>query len=199
MKIGYARVSSTDQNLERQLQQFKELGIKKIFAEKVSGKDRKRPELKSMIKYIHDDDEVVVTSLDRLGRDSKDLTDIINEIRQKGAVLNILDLPTFEGVTDRNLKALLSNLVLEIYKYTAEEERKKIKIRQREGIELAKKRGVYRGSNTLYSATSSNPQKRLIYEKIVDLLQDNKTVVQINKATGVARPTIYRIKSELGL
>ncbi|WP_252897967.1 recombinase family protein [Amylolactobacillus amylophilus] len=128
MQIGYARVSSTDQNLDRQLKQFEGLGIKKIFAEKISGKDRSRPKLREMLQYIHDDDEVVVTSLDRLGRNSQDLTTIIEEIRSKGAVINILDLPTFDGVQDKNLKALLSNLVMEIYKYTAEEERKKNKI-----------------------------------------------------------------------
>lgn len=199
MQIGYARVSSTDQNLDRQLKQFEGLGIKKIFAEKISGKDRSRPKLREMLQYIHDDDEVVVTSLDRLGRNSQDLTTIIEEIRSKGAVINILDLPTFDGVQDKNLKALLSNLVMEIYKYTAEEERKKIKSRQREGIDLAKARGVYQGSNTLYSATSKNPKYRVLYEKVVSLLQKNTPIVEIYRQTGVSRMTIYKIKREMGV
>lgn len=199
MQIGYARVSSTDQNLDRQLKQFEGLGIKKIFAEKISGKDRSRPKLREMLQYIHDDDEVVVTSLDRLGRNSQDLTTIIEEIRSKGAVINILDLPTFDGVQDKNLKALLSNLVMEIYKYTAEEERKKIKSRQREGIDLAKSRGVYKGSNTLYSATSKNPKYRVLYEKVVSLLQKNTPIVEIYRQTGVSRMTIYKIKREMGV
>ncbi|KRL33092.1 hypothetical protein FD20_GL002026 [Liquorilactobacillus uvarum DSM 19971] len=76
--------------------------------------------------------------MDRLGRSSRALTEIIEEVRHKGAVLNILDLPIFAGVEGQNLEALLSNLVLEIYKYTAEEERRKIRKRQRQGIELAK-------------------------------------------------------------
>lgn len=199
MQIGYARVSSTDQNLYRQLKQFEGLGIKKIFAEKISGKDRSRPKLREMLQYIHDDDEVVVTSLDRLGRNSQDLTTIIEEIRSKGAVINILDLPTFDGVQDKNLKALLSNLVMEIYKYTAEEERKKNKSRQREGIDLAKARGVYKGSNTLYSATSKNPKYRVLYEKVVSLLKKNTPIVEIYRQTGVSRMTIYKIKREMNV
>lgn len=199
MQIGYARVSSTDQNLDRQLKQFEGLGIKKIFAEKISGKDRSRPKLREMLQYIHDDDEVVVTSLDRLGRNSQDLTTIIEEIRSKGAVINILDLPTFDGVQDKNLKALLSNLVMEIYKYTAEEERKKIKSRQREGIDLSKARGVYQGSNTLYSATSKNPKYRVLYEKVVSLLKKNTPIVEIYRQTGVSRMTIYKIKREMNV
>ena len=199
MQIGYARVSSTDQNLDRQLKQFEGLGIKKIFAEKISGKDRSRPKLREMLQYIHDDDEVVVTSLDRLGRNSQDLTTIIEEIRSKGAVINILDLPTFDGVQDKNLKALLSNLVMEIYKYTAEEERKKNKSRQREGIDLAKARGVYKGSNTLYSATSKNPKYRVLYEKVVSLLKKNTPIVEIYRQTGVSRMTIYKIKREMNV
>ncbi|MCM6809234.1 recombinase family protein, partial [Pediococcus pentosaceus] len=126
MKIGYARVSTTDQNLDRQIFALKKAGVQKIFEEKISGKNTERPKLKKMLEYIHDDDVVTVISLDRLGRNSHDLTDVIDKIRRRGAVLDVLDLPTFAGVEDGNLRALLTNLVLEIYKYTAEEERQKI-------------------------------------------------------------------------
>lgn len=88
---------------------------------------------------------------------------------------------------------------MEIYKYTAEEERKKIKSRQREGIDLAKSRGVYKGSNTLYSATSKNPKYRVLYEKVVSLLQKNTPIVEIYRQTGVSRMTIYKIKREMGV
>ena len=106
MKVGYARVSTTEQNLDRQLDALKKAGVQKIFAEKISGKNVDRPQLKAMLEYIHDQDEIVVLSLDRLGRSSRDLTEIIEEVRHKGAVLNILDFPSFAGVEDQNLKAL---------------------------------------------------------------------------------------------
>ena len=116
MKIGYARVSTTDQNLDRQLEQLQKAGCKKIFQEKISGKNTNRPQLQTMLDFIREDDEVVVISMDRLGRNSRDISNIIEQIKQKGATINILDLPSFEGIKDRNLKNLLTNLVLEIQK-----------------------------------------------------------------------------------
>lgn len=140
--------------------------------------------------------------MDRLGRNSEDLTRIIEIIRRKGAVLNVLDLPSFEGVRDRNLKALLTNLVLEIQKYTAENEREKIRERQRQGIQAAKKRGVYKGRSPQYAADSNNPQKRLIYEQIVNLLLMKSkgteiSITEIAQRTGVSRNTVYHIQRQL--
>jgi DNA invertase Pin-like site-specific DNA recombinase len=196
IKVGYARVSSTDQNLDRQLAALKESGVEKLFAEKISGKNADRPELQRMLHFIRERDEVVVLSLDRLGRSSEDLTTIIDEIRRKGAVLNILDLPSFAGIQDPNLKALLTNLVLEIYKYTAEEERRKIRERQREGIKLAKKRGVYKGRQREYSADSHNPRKRYLYQQVIKMLRADPpvTVAEIARTVGLERTQIYRIK-----
>lgn len=196
MKVGYARVSTTEQNLDRQLGALKKAGVQKIFAEKISGKNVDRPQLKAMLEYIHDQDEIVVLSLDRLGRSSRDLTEIIEEVRHKGAVLNILDLPSFAGVEDQNLKALLSNLVLEIYKYTAEEERRKIRERQRQGIELAKQRGAYKGAVRLYAPDSPDRRKRYLYHQIVQMLQQNPpvSIAQIARMIGTSRSQIYRIK-----
>ncbi|MBU7002120.1 recombinase family protein, partial [Pediococcus pentosaceus] len=85
---------------------LKKAGVQKIFEEKISGKNMERPKLKKMLEYIHDDDVVTVVSLDRLGRNSHDLTDVIDKIRRRGAVLDVLDLPTFAGVEDGNLRAL---------------------------------------------------------------------------------------------
>lgn len=204
MKIGYARVSSIDQNLDRQLSALKDAGVKQIFKEKKSGKNTDRPELRRLLDYIHDEDEVIVLSLDRLGRNAEDLTNIIEEIRQKGAVLNVLDLPSFEGIKDKNLKALLTNLVLEIQKFTAESERSKIRERQRQGIKLAKAKGVYKGGKKIYSDLNSNAQKRLVYQEIVRMLQlrasgGRISIKQIAEKNGVARGTVYSIKNELEL
>ncbi|WP_228765689.1 recombinase family protein [Bombilactobacillus apium] len=134
-----------DQNLEKQLTSLKKAGVKKIFWEKISGKDINRSALKNMLNYIHEDDQVIVLSLDRLGRNNQDILDIIEYIEHKKVVLRVLNLPTFDNVQDENLQRLLTNLVLEIYKYTAENERIEIRERQRQGIELAKQHGVYQG------------------------------------------------------
>lgn len=191
MKIGYARVSTSDQNLDRQIVALKNSGAQKIFEEKISGKNIERPQLKALLDYIHDDDIVTVLSLDRLGRNSKDLTEVIDQIRRKGAVLDVLDLPTFAGVEDGNLRALLTNLVLEIYKYTAEEERRKILSRQRQGIKIAKKKGIYKGRKKEYSPTGA---KRFLYNGVVNGLKEGKSIAQISREVGIERIQVYRIR-----
>lgn len=202
MKIGYARVSTTDQNLDRQLEQLQKANCKKIFQEKISGKNANRPQLQAMLDFIREDDEVVVISMDRLGRNSRDISNIIEQIKQKGSTINILDLPSFEGIKDRNLKNLLTNLVLEIQKYTAEQERKTILERQKQGIKLAKERGVYKGGVIQYSKDSKDPKKRLIYNTVVELLKRKENgepiaIKQIANQVGITRNTVYRIKSEI--
>ena len=202
MKIGYARVSTTDQNLGRQLEQLQKAECKKIFQEKISGKNTNRPQLQAMLDFIRENDEVVVISMDRLGRNSRDISNIIEQIKQRGATINILNLPSFEGVKDRNLKNLLTNLVLEIQKYTAEQERKTILERQKQGIKLAKERGVYKGGIVQYSKDSKNPQRRLVYNTVVELLRRKEngepiTIKQIANQVGITRNTVYRIKKEL--
>ncbi|MDE3314218.1 recombinase family protein, partial [Lacticaseibacillus paracasei] len=132
--MGYARVSTRDQNLARQIEQLHDAGVNKIFQEKLSGKNADRPQLKAMLDYIRDDDEVVVLSLDRLGRNSHDLTDIIETIRHRGAQLNVLNLPSFASIEDPNLRNLITTIIVELYKYIAQEERETIKIRQQQGI-----------------------------------------------------------------
>ena len=84
-KIGYARVSSKEQNLDRQLQALE--SVSKVFSDKVSGATTERPQLQAMLDYIREGDIVVVAELDRLGRNNKDLTQIMNIIQQKGATL----------------------------------------------------------------------------------------------------------------
>lgn len=127
-KIGYARVSSKEQNLDRQLEALKQTS--KVFSDKVSGKTTDRPQLKAMLDYIREGDIVVVTELDRLGRSNQDLTKIMNDIQIKGATLEVLNLPSMNGIQDENLRRLINNLVIELYKYQAEAERSKIRERQ---------------------------------------------------------------------
>ena len=155
-KIGYARVSSADQNLERQLKQLN--NVDKIFQEFVSGASRDRPQLIVMLDYIRDGDIVVVTELERLGRNNKELTEVMDEIKSKGATLEVLNLPTLRGIEDDNLRRLLNNLILELYKYQAQAERERIKERQAQGIAIAKVQGKYKGRKALFSDDDSRLQ-----------------------------------------
>lgn len=194
-KIGYARVSSKEQHLDRQLDQLTD--ITKLFIDKQSGKNKQRQGLQDMLEYIREGDRVVVTELDRLGRNNQELTEIMSQIKAKNATLEVLNLPSLQGVEEDNLRQLINNLILEIYKYQAESERKRIKQRQKEGIRLAKQRGVYKGRPEEYSPTGKNPQKRQIYFKIVELLEQQLPIAQIARETGVSRPTVYTIQKKI--
>lgn len=195
MKFGYARVSSKDQNLARQIEALTNAGCKRIFQEKQSGKNiQDRPELNKLLGIIHEEDIVVVLSLDRLSRNSADIKILLSQIERKGATFDILDLPSFAGVEDLNLRRLLNNLVIDLMSYTAEHERAKIRERQAEGIKLAKDRGAFIGKQIEYGPNASNPQKRAIYHAIVKSLQLGESISYIARINNVSRSTVYRIK-----
>ena len=102
-----------------------------------------------MLAYIREGDIVLVTELDRLGRNNQDLTKIMNTIQNKGATLDVLNLPSMTGIADPNLRQLMTNLIIELYKYQAESERKRIIERQQQGIALAQ--------NSKVNITDVNP------------------------------------------
>ncbi|MCZ3393540.1 recombinase family protein, partial [Enterococcus faecium] len=107
MKYGYARVSSQDQNLARQLQRLKEVGMDRIYEEKISGAINERPELMKVLKRLKPGDELYVIEMERLGRNNEYLTHIFMEVYLKGAKLVILDLPTFDDIDDANMRNFL--------------------------------------------------------------------------------------------
>ena len=131
-KIGYARVSSKQQNLDRQIKALEEKGCKKIFKDISSGKNIERKGLYDLKDYVRENDTIVITELDRLSRNNEDLSNLMMELQKKGCVFEILNLPSFNDVTDKNLNRLLTNLILEIYKYQAESERKRKKDKGKE-------------------------------------------------------------------
>ena len=188
-KIGYARVSSLDQNIDRQIQVLKPQTTK-IFTDKESGTSRKRQGLKELLDYIRTDDIVVVTELDRLSRNNEHLTEIMGIIQSKGATLEVLNFPSLLGIKDDNLRKLLNNLILEIIKYQAQAERDRIRERQRQGIELAKKKGRYKGRKPLFR----RDDKKLIHA--FDLYLSGKTDKEVEEMTGINRVTFrrYRLK-----
>lgn len=137
-KIAYAHVSSKEQNLDRQLQAIQ--AVSKVFSDKLNGQSNERPQLQAMLNYIREGDIVIVTELDRLGRNNKELTELMNQIQIKGATLEVLNLPSMNGLEDENLRCLINSLVIELYNYQAESERKKLRnIRHRESKLLRKK------------------------------------------------------------
>lgn len=148
MLIGYARVSTSDQNLDRQLEQFYKVGVEKIYSDKMSGKNFDRKEYQEMKHNLHSGDLLYIKSIDRLGR-NYDM--IINEWRDIthniGADIIVIDMPLLDtrdkekGLTGK----FISDLVLQILSYVAETERNNIKLRQAEGIQIAKEKGIHLG------------------------------------------------------
>lgn len=147
---AYARVSSLDQNLDRQLAQFNKLKIDKIFQEKISGKNTKRPELNKMMDALKERDLVVVCSLDRLSRSYDDCITLWKYItEEKKADIKILDMPLLDTTNgdngDKLTRKFISDLFLQVIAYVANKERENIKERQKQGIEQAKLRGIKMG------------------------------------------------------
>lgn len=197
MIYGYARVSSKDQNLARQIQTLSGLGVDRIFKEKASGANLSRPVLKQLLAMLKPADVIKVISLDRLGRDVNDVTNVIIKIRSKGANIDFLDMPSYKEVQDENTRNLLSSITMELQKYLAAEERKKILERQRQGIALAKQRGVYQGRPILYGPDVANLDRRKQYFEIKRLLKAGAPLRQIVQLTGRSMTLIQRIKNEL--
>ncbi|PFO05800.1 DNA recombinase [Bacillus sp. AFS076308] len=148
-KFGYIRVSSRDQNEARQLQSMKEVGIssRDIFIEKQSGKDFNRESYQSLKHHLRSGDILYIHSLDRFGRNKEEIlnewTDITKNIKADTVVLDmpLLDTTKYQD----SLGTFISDLVLQILSWLAEEERERIKKRQREGIDVALKNGVQFG------------------------------------------------------
>ncbi|MCI3917485.1 recombinase family protein [Streptococcus intermedius] len=187
-KIGYARVSTQDQNLERQFEQLKDCD--KVFQEAISGATRERPQLQALLEYVREGDIVVVTELERLGRNNKELTEIMATIRRKGATLEVLNLPTLRGIEDDNLRRLLNNLILELYKYQAQAERERIKERQKQGIVLAKAQGKYKGRKVLYTTDDERLQHAF------ELYQKGYTDKDVARLTGINERTFRRYREK---
>lgn len=144
---GYARVSSKDQNLDRQLDAFEAFGVPRdaIFADKASGKDFDRPEYRRLVESLAEGDVVVIKSIDRLGRNYEEiLTEWRTITEERKAAIVVLDMPLLDTRTTRGdlTGAFISDIVLQLLSYVAQVERENIKQRQAEGIAAAKARGV---------------------------------------------------------
>ena len=174
--VGYARVSSTGQDLTVQLEKL--AGCDKIFKEKRSGVDTGRPELRRCLEYLREGDTLLVTKIDRLARSTSDLYRIISELAEKGVAFRVVDDPTID-TTSRTGKLVMGILAL-----IAEFENDIRRERQMDGIAKAKERGIHFGRKL-----ELTPQK---IAEIKSLRQSGITVPEIMHKTNLSKATVYR-------
>ena len=143
MRVGYVRVSTEEQNTARQEVLMEELGVEKVFLEKVSGKTQSgREELEKMLQYVREGDVVVVESISRIARNTKDLLDIVERLREKG-----VDFTSRKEQIDTDTPA--GQFMLIVFGAMAQLEREYLLDRQREGIEIARQNGKYKGRKAI--------------------------------------------------
>ena len=176
--IGYARVSTDAQDLSHQRDMLAAAGCSRIFAEKITGTRRDRPELARMLDHLRAGDVVIVTALDRLARSTRDLLEIAEQLQAKGAGLRSLGEPWADTTTPAG------RMVLTVFAGIAEFERELIRERTRRGREAAKRRGVKFGPPARLSAAQLDHARELIGE--------GRPVSEIARLLGVHRATLYR-------
>ncbi len=191
MIYGYMRVSTKEQNEDRQLIAIKECGrkINKIFMDKQSGKDFNRAEYQKMIKRLKNGDIIVIKSIDRLGRNYSEIIEEWRKITKiKNADIVVLDMPILDTTQNKDLLGtFISDLVLQLLSYVAENERLNIRQRQAEGIVAAKKKGIRFGRKQQYNPTDYIS----IYEQTSNKEISVKQAVDIMK---VSESTYHRIR-----
>lgn len=176
MRVGYLRVSSTDQNTVRQLDG---VDVERIFEDKVSGKDADRPKLAEMLAFVRDGDTVVVHSMDRLARNLDDLRRLVRTLTGKGVRVEFVK----ESLTFTGEDSPMATLLLSVMGAFAEFERALILERQREGIAAAKQRGVYTGRKPALNAD----QAAQLRERAAAGEQKSA----LAKEFGISRETVY--------
>ncbi|MBA3805843.1 MAG: recombinase family protein, partial [Acidobacteria bacterium] len=158
MKIGYARVSTQEQNLDLQLLALKQAGCKRIFREKASGASRQRPEFLRMLDQIREDDTIVVWKLDRLARSTRDLLETMETIREAGARFQSLSEPWADTTTHAG------KMIMTVFAGIAEFERELIRERTAAGRKAAQSRGVRFGRPRKLNAEQEKLARRLLGE-----------------------------------
>jgi len=197
--FGYARVSSKTQNLTRQLHELEEYGCERIYKEKQSGRNFDRSIYREMRSKMRFGDVLVVHDLSRFGRNKQEIRDEWKALIDDEIDIVVLNMPIldtrkykeFEGVDQ-----LVSDLVLTLLSWMVEEERERIRTAQREGIEIAKKQGKFKGRKKQYHAGATGKNK-VIYNQVVKLLKQDLSVMDIHREVGISRNTIYNIKRDI--
>ena len=176
-RIGYIRVSTFDQNPERQLDGIK---VDRFFTDKASGKDIKRPELDALMSFARTGDTVVVHSMDRLARNLDDLRRIVQTLTQRGVHIEFVK----EHLCFTGEDSPMANLMLSVMGAFAEFERSLIRERQREGIALAKQRGAYRGRKK----SLSDPEIAVLRQRAAA----GEQKATLAREFGISRETLYQ-------
>lgn len=176
-RIGYVRVSSFDQNPERQLDRIE---LDKVFTDKASGKDTLRPELDALQSFVREGDTVVVHSMDRLARNLDDLRHLVQQLTKRGVRITFVK----ENLTFTGEDSPMANLMLSVMGAFAEFERALIHERQREGIALAKQRGAYRGRKKALSSAQVTELRRRITA--------GEQKATLAREFGISRETLYQ-------
>ena len=177
MKIGYIRISTADQNTARQEVLMEELGVERVFIDRVSGKNMERPELKRLMNFVRDGDMVIVESISRFARNTRDLLELIEQLSAR----NVEFVSKKEAI---DTTTPTGKFMLTVFGAVAELEREYILQRQREGIAIAKKNGIYRGRKA-----KPCPD----FEVTVAAWRDGRiTATEAMKRLGVSSTTFYR-------
>lgn len=182
--VGYARVSTDDQNLARQVDQLKAAGAFAVYTEKVSGSTRNRPQLEEVLRYLRRGDQLVVTSMDRLARSLVDLHAIVDDLVSRGVSVKFLrEGQVYSGQADP-----IAKLMLGVMGSVAEFERAIIRERQAEGIAKAKKRGVYKGRARALTDEQVDEARRRVAEGVPK--------AKVARDLGIGRTTLYEYLNE---
>lgn len=180
-QVGYIRVSTLGQNIDRQSEQLIDYKLDEIFIDYASGKDTNRPQLQAALKHLRKGDTLIIHSMDRLARNLDDLRKIVKELTQRAVTVHFVK----EALTFNGEDSPISNLLLSVMGAFAEFERSLIKERQLEGINIAKQKGLYKGRKP---ALNGEEIKAL---KIRDTANNNKNRVALAKEFGISRQTLY--------
>lgn len=176
-RIGYVRVSTLDQNPQRQLEGQT---LDRVFTDTASGKNTNRPALDELLRYARDGDVIVVHSMDRLARNLEDLRRLVNDLTEQGIRIEFIK----ENLVFTNEASPMSTLMLSVMGAFAEFERSLIRERQREGITLAKQQGIYNGRKKALSATQITELQQRI------AAGESKT--KLARYFNVTRQTVYQ-------
>ena len=179
-KIGYARVSSKDQNLDRQLVALKKEKVFRVFTDTVSGSSPQRPGLDGALNYVRAGDQLIVVSMDRLARSLIDLHRLVDELTERGVSVKFLK----EGQTYSLDSSPVAKLMLGLLGSVAEFERSIIRERQAEGIAKAKARGVYKGRAKVLNEEQVVQAREWVGEGIPK--------AEVARRLGIGRTTLYK-------
>lgn len=198
MKLGYLALYMNKSKLPELKNQLAKLTVEKIFIDQTSNKDAEITEFQHMLGLIQTGDEVIILTLDHLGKNNKEIRDRVIAIHSKKARLTVIDAEFWNFQTEnQQFNELGFQLFVDLLEEIPRIKKVWNKERQLERIQRAKEKKVYKGRQVKYSETTTNQENRTVYFQIKDLILKGFPITSIQNMTGANRVTIYRIKKEL--